>query len=308
MGKTNLPKYDEFLAPILKYASDDKEHTQSETIEVMSNQFNLSEEDRNLLMHNGNRTYIYDRISWAISYLVHAGLLFRIGRSKYKISDIGKEEVKFIPEKISYKYLKKFDSFKKFRESHRLKKVDITHNEELTPDEEIEEIFKKRHGMLEQDLLDRLTKIKPSDFERVVIDTLLSLGYGKNFEELSKILGQPNDKGIDGEIPLDKLGLEKIYIQAKRYSQDNSVSSNEIRDFIGALTTRANARKGVFITTSKFTKDAIETAKRDTNHSIILIDGLELAKLMIEYNVGIKEKNEYRIKEFDDDYFESLEE
>jgi len=311
MSQINLPKFDEFLVPILKYANDDKEHTLSETIEVVSNQFNLSEEDRNLLMPNGKRTYIYDRISWAITYLVQAGLLVRTGRSKYKISDLGKEEIKIIPEKICYKYLEKFESFQKFKEFRRPKRRDetdqeIEYNEELTPDEEIEEIFNKRQNMLAQELLNHLTTIKPSDFERVVIDTLLLLGYGRNFEELARKLGQPSDQGIDGEIPFDKLGLEKIYLQAKRYSMDHSVTASDIRDFIGALTTRANARKGVFITTSKFTKEAIETAKRDTNHSIILIDGLELAKLMIENNVGVREIKEYRIKELDKDYFESL--
>jgi len=311
MSEINLPKFDEFLAPILKYANDDKEHTLSETIEAMSNQFNLSEEDRNLLMPNGKRTYIYNRIAWAISYLAQAGLLVRTGRSKYKISDIGKEEVKIIPEKISYKYLEKFESFQKFMESQRPKKRDITdqkilHNEELTPDEKIEEIFNEHQDMLTQDLLNYLTTIKPSDFERVVIDTLLLLGYGRNFEELAKKLGQPNDQGIDGEIPLDKLGLEKIYLQAKRYSKDHLVTASDIRDFIGALSIRVNARKGVFITTSEFTKEAIETVKKDTNHSIILIDGLELVKLMIEYNVGVREIKEYRIKELDKEYFESL--
>jgi Restriction endonuclease len=311
MSETNLPKFDEFLAPILKYANDDKEHTLSETIEAMSDQFNLSEKDRNLLMPNGKRTYIYNRIAWAITYLVQAGLLVRTGRSKYKISDLGKEEIRIIPEKISYKYLEKFESFQKFKEARRPKRRDITdqkigYNQELTPDEEIEDIFNKRQDMLAQELLNYLTTIKPSDFERVVIDTLLLLGYGRNFEELARKLGQPSDQGIDGEIPLDKLGLEKIYLQAKRYNMDHSVTASDIRDFIGALTTKANARKGVFITTSKFTKEAIETAKRDTNHSIILIDGLELAKLMIENNVGVREIKEYRIKELDKDYFESL--
>jgi len=311
MSQINLPKFDEFLAPILKYANDDKEHTLSEIIEAMSNQFNLSEEDRNLLMPNGKRTYIYNRIAWAITYLAQAGLLVRTGRSKYKISDLGKEEIKIIPEKISYKYLEKFESFQKFKESRRPKRRDITdqeipYNEESTPDEEIEDIFNKRQDMLAQDLLNYLTTIKPSDFERVVIDTLLLLGYGRNFEELAVKLGQPNDQGIDGEIPLDKLGLEKIYLQAKRYSMDHSVTASDMRDFIGALTTKANARKGVFITTSKFTKEAIETAKNDPNHSIRPIDGLELAKLMIENNVGVREIKEFRIKELDKDYFESL--
>jgi restriction system protein len=311
MSEVNLPKFDEFLAPILKYANNDKEHELSETIEAMSDQFNLSEEDRNLLMPNGKRTYIYDRIAWAITYLVQAGLLERTGRSKYKITNLGKEETKIIPNKISYKYLEKFPSFKKFKESRRSIKRDsidqkVLNDNELTPDEEIEEIFKKRQDLLAQEILSQLVKIKPSDFERVVIDTLLSLGYGRNFEELAKKLGQPNDQGIDGEIPLDKLGLEKIYLQAKRYDPEHLVSSSDIRDFIGALTTKANAHKGVFITTSKFTKEAYETAKRDNNHSIILIDGIELMKLMIENNVGTREIKGYKIKELDKDYFESL--
>jgi restriction system protein len=311
MSEVNLPKFDEFLAPILKYASDDREHELFETIEAISNQFNLSEEQRNLLMPSGNRTYIYDRIAWAITYLVHAGLLVRTGRSKYKITDRGKKETKIIPNKISYKYLEKFESFQKFKESRRLKKRDsgdkgVLDDYELTLDEEIEEIFEKRQDLLAQELLSHLITIKPSDFERVVIDTLLLLGYGRNFEELAKKLGQPHDQGIDGEIPLDKLGLEKIYLQAKRYNLEHSVSASEIRDFIGALTTKANAQKGIFITTSKFSKEAYDTVKRDANHSIILIDGIELTKLMIENNVGIREIKEYKIKELDKDYFESL--
>jgi restriction system protein len=309
MSKVNLPKFDEFLAPILKYASDDKEHELYETIEVMSDQFNLSEEDRNLVMPNGKRTYIYDRIAWAITYLVQAGLLVRTRRSKYKITNLGKEEAKIIPNKISYKYLEQFDSFKKFKESHHSTKqdsVDQKIDSKLTPDEEIEEIFRKRRDLLAQEILSQLIEIKPSDFERVVIDVVLSLGYGRNFEELAKKLGKPNDQGIDGEIPLDKLGLEKIYLQAKRYNPEHLVSASDIRDFIGALTTKANAHKGVFITTSKFTKEAIETANRDKNHSTILIDGIELTRLMIENNVGTREVSKHEIKELDKDYFESL--
>jgi restriction system protein len=313
VSKSNekIPRFDEFLAPILRFAADGQEHTLSETISKMAVEFKLSDGQLNLLMPNRNRTYIYDRVAWAITYLVQAGLLTRTGRSKYKISELGKEEVKTIPDKITYKYLEKFVQFQKFKESWHKKERHMKDQEEFiengfTPDEEIERIFKMKSDLLANDLIRNLITIKPSDFERVIIDLMLSLGYGKNFEEMAKVLGQPNDQGIDGEISLDKLGFEKIYLQAKRYNPEHPITASEIRDFIGALTTKANAHKGVFITTSKFTKEAIETARRDTNHSIILIDGTELAKLMIENNIGIREIKGYKIKELDKDYFESL--
>jgi len=310
MTEINLPKYYEFLAPILRYASDGKEHELSDTIEKMSGEFNLSKEKQNLLMPNGKRTYIYDRIQWAITYLVQAGLLVRTGRSRYMISDKGKEEVKIIPERISYKYLEKFDSFNKFKgRSSQRRNIsgDIQSMEtRLTPNEEIENIFRNRDNILVQELLRNLIKIKPSDFERVIIDTILALGYGKNFEEMANVLGQPNDQGIDGEIPQDKLGFEKIYLQAKRWNMEQKVGAREIRDFIGALTIK-HAKKGIFITTAEFTPEAMDTARKDSDHNIILIDGNELAKLMIEYNVGIREIKKYTTKEIDKDYFEYLE-
>jgi len=310
MTEINLPKFDEFLAPILRYASDGKEHELYDTIEKMSREFNLSKEKQNLLMPNGKRTYIYDRIAWAITYLVQAGLLVRTGRSRYMISDKGKEEVKIIPERISYKYLEKFDSFNKFKERPSQKR-NISGDKQsmetrLTPDEEIESIFRNRDNILVQELLSNLIKIKPSDFERVIIDVILALGYGKNFEEMANVLGQPKDQGIDGEIPQDKLGFEKIYLQAKRWNIEQTVGASQIRDFIGALTIK-HAKKGIFITTAKFSKDALDTAKKDSDHNIILIDGNELAKLMIEYNVGIREIKKYTTKEIDKDYFEYLE-
>ena len=312
MKEVDIPKFDEFLAPIIRYSLDGKEHELSETVEEMSKQFGLSEEQKNLLMPNGNRTYIYDRVAWAITYLVQAGLLVRTGRSKFKISELGKEEAKILPEKIRYTYLEKFDSFKKFKEIRHPKTVKDKTSEKIeekrlafTPDEEVDRIFKERDDILAKELLDTLITIKPSDFEKVIINLVLNLGYGKNFEEMAKVLGQPNDQGIDGEISQDKLGFDKIYLQAKRWNKDQTVGSSEIRDFIGALTIK-HAKKGIFITTAKFSKEAIETAKRDSDHIIILIDGIELASLMIENNVGVKEIERYSLKEIDKDYFESF--
>lgn len=311
MNEINLPRFDEFLAPILRYASDGKEHELSETIEEMSRRFNLNEELRNLLMHNGKRTYIYDRIAWAITYLVQAGLLIRTGRSKYKISEKGEEEAKIIPERVRYSYLEKFPSFIKFKEiSHKREKDKHNYEKEMkesesTPDEEVAKIFKERDSILANDLLNVLSNVKPADFERIIINLVLALGYGKNFEEMAKVLGQPSDQGVDGEISQDKLGFDKIYLQAKRWNKEQTVGASDIRDFIGALTIK-HAKKGIFITTAKFSKEAIETAKKDSDHIIILIDGIELASLMIENMVGVREIQKYSLKEIDEDYFESL--
>jgi restriction system protein len=311
MRKISMPRFDEFLAPILRFSSDNKEHELSETIEEMSKQFNLNEEQRNLLMQNGKRTYIYDRVAWAITYLVQAGLLIRTGRSKYKISNKGKEESKIIPKRVRYSYLEKFPSYTEFKEiRHKGAKGKSSYEREIkesefTPDEEVAKIFEEKESILANELLNVLSNVKPPDFERIIIDLVLALGYGKNFEETAKVLGKPNDQGIDGEISQDKLGFEKIYLQAKRWNMEHTIGSSEIRDFIGALTIK-HAKKGIFITTAKFSKEAIETVKRDSDHVIILIAGIELASLMIENMVCVREIQRYSLKEIDKDYFESL--
>lgn len=306
----DIPKFDEFLASILRFASDSKEHILSETVREMADHFKLGEEQRNILMPSGKRTYVYDRVAWAITYLVQAGLLNRTSRSMYIITDRGKEEIKSLPQKINYTYLEKFPSyvnFKKIRHTKKQNNLNESRESEetgLTPDEEVDLIFKNREEILARELLSNLVNIKPSDFERVIIDLVLALGYGKNFEEMARVVGQPNDQGIDGEISQDKLGFDKIYLQAKRWGNNQTVGGREIRDFIGALTIK-HAKKGIFITTAHFSKEAKETAKQDSDHNVILIDGIELASLMIEHNVGIREIKKYTSKEVDNDYFET---
>jgi restriction system protein len=302
MTEVNIPKFDEFLAPILRYANDDREHTVSDTIEEMSRQFALSEAQKNLLMPNGKVTYLYNRINWAITYLVSAGLLVRTSRAKYRISEKGKEEVKIMPERITKKYLEKFESFVEFTETRHPARPNKI---KLTSDEDIDKIFNDRNSILAKELLEILTSIKPSDFERVVIDLVLSLGYGKDFKEMAQVLGQPHDQGVDGVIFQDKLGFEKIYLQAKRWGIDRTIEAGEVMKFMGALD-RKHAKKGIFITTAKFSNEAKKAAKEDPEHVIKIIDGTELARLMIENNIGVRKTNTYELKEIDKDYFESL--
>lgn len=301
----DVPKYDEFLSPILNYCKDKQEHTLSETIDKMAMEFGMSEDQKNELLPSGKHTYIYDRVEWAITYLVQAGLLERTGRSKFKISELGFNELSEMPAKIPHSYLQKFPSFVKFTELRHTKKKNSDDLESMTPDEEFDILFEKREDMLIQNLLSALSNIKPSDFERLIIDVVLSLGYGKNHEEMAKVLGKTGDQGIDGEISQDKLGFDKIYLQAKRWDSKSSIDSGQIRDFIGALTIK-NALKWIFITTTSFSKDSKETAIKDNAHKIVLIDGNELAKLMIEHGIDVRTLRKYESKEIDNDYFESF--
>ena len=305
MNSTSFPKFDEFLFPILNYCKDKQEHTLSETIDKMASYFRMSDDQKNALLPSGKRTYIYDRVEWAITYLVQAGLLERTGRSKFKISELGLNELPEMPEKITYPYLQKFPSFVKFKELRHPKKKNNDNSESMTPDEELEAIFEEREDILIQNLLSAITNIKPSDFERLIIDLVLALGYGKNHEEMARVLGKTGDQGIDGEISQDKLGFDKIYLQAKKWYSKSSIGSGQIRDFIGALTIK-NALKGIFITTASFSKDAKETTLKDNTHKIVLIDGDELARLMIDHGIGVKTVRKYELKEIDDDYFESF--
>ncbi len=305
MSDVNIPKFDEFLSPILNYCKDQKEHTLSEMIDIMADKFKLSDDQKNALLPSGKRTYIYDRIAWAITYLVQAGLLERTGRSKFRITKLGLNEISKMPEKITYSYLQKFPSFVKFKESRHIKIKKDDDSESLTPDEEIEILFKEKEEILKGQLLDTISNIKPSDFEKLIKDLVLALGYGKNNEENAKVLGRTGDQGIDGEIIQDKLGFDKIYLQAKRWNPNNSVPSAQIRDFIGALSIK-HASKGIFITTTSFSSEAKETALKSVDRKVILIDGNELARLMIENNIGVREVKTFKTKEIDNDYFESF--
>lgn len=308
----SIPKFDDFLAPILRFAKDEKEHDLEETIEEMSKEFSLNNNQRNLLMPGGKSTYIYNRISWAITYLVQAGLLVRTKRSHYKISELGLKELASMPSKIDYTDLEKYPSFLEFRYTRKhegngsnSKIMSLNEYSTLTPDEELDSIFNERKKILANELLDTLVSVKPSDFEKVVMDVVLALGYGKNHEEMAKVIGRSGDGGLDGEIPQDKLGLDKIYLQAKRYQKGETICPEKIRGFSGALSGK-QAKKGIFLTTAKFTDAALKAAENDKEHKIALIDGTELAELMIEYNVGVREIKTYTLKEIDKEYFESL--
>ena len=188
MNNVKFPRFDDFLAPILRLSKDEKEHGLSDTINAMSSEFGLNEEQKNALLPNGKRTYIYDRVAWAITYLVQSGLLVRTGRSKYKITDRGMLELTILPDTIRYTYLEKFPSYVEFKELRHPKKQEESDSSSMTPDEELDALFERKDNIIARNLLSSISSIKPSDFERLIIDLVLALGYGKNHEEMAKVL------------------------------------------------------------------------------------------------------------------------
>ena len=293
-----IPAYDDFMLPLLEFLSDSKEHGYTEVVDYFIKFFKITDEESKMEKESGG-TLLYNRLGWAKTYLTKAGLLEKKSGS-FLISTVGLDVLKQKPEKIDKKFLRRFDSFLVFQ-NIKSNNDEITKEEEKilqenSPDDLIEIGISEINQILKQELIEKLKSVDPTFFEKLILDLMEKLGYGKG-----KHGGRSHDRGIDGEIHQDKLGLETIYFQAKRYSAP--VPAKEVRDFIGALTIK-NANKGVFISTSTFSRDSIEDI-RLASKKILLIDGNELVKMMIENNVGIKMKKQFSIKEMDYDYFEN---
>jgi len=290
-----LPTFEDIMLPLLQYLSNNEERRYSETIEHLRGIFKLTDEEFETEKSSGG-TLFYNRIGWAKDYLTRAGLLIK-KTGRFQISSRGLEILKQNPTKIDKKFLLQFKEFVPYVSPS--KNIEVIEKEkdlnEQSPDDLIDIGIDQINNILKNDLLEKLKIIDPTFFERLILQLVERLGYGKG-----KHVGKSNDKGIDGEIPQDKLGLDMIYLQAKRYSAN--VSAHDVRDFMGALSLK-KARKGIFITTSDFNSDAYEDVKK-SEKNIILINGEKLLKLMIENNVGIKTKRSFHIKELDEVYFE----
>lgn len=298
-----IPDYQSCMLPLLKFASDEKEHSMSEAVDKLSNQFNLTPSEREELLPSGTQFVIANRIGWARTYLKKAGLLTDPRRSFFKITGRGKELLKSNPQKISTHDLKKYDEFKEFQQKSNQKDASTIQEDSnqgySTPDEALAYGYQKLTANLADELLEQIMSCSPSFFERLVIDLLVKMGYGGSLKEAASIVGKSGDAGIDGIIKEDKLGLDTIYVQAKRW--EGVVGRPEIQKFAGALLGQ-KARKGIFITTSGFTREATEYVK-GIDAKIVLIDGNELAELMIENNLGLSTVHVYEIKKVDSDYF-----
>lgn len=300
-----IPDYQTFMLPILEMISDSDVVTQPRPMaEKIADHFELTEGERNELLPSGTQKTLYNRVNWAMYYLYRAGLLERPQKGKYFISKKGKEVICSGPERIDIPFLKQFESFEAFRANQTgepSKKSDGIEDDGIVdPIESIEKTAAKLKVQLASELLESIKERDPYFFERLVVDLLFAMGYGGSREEAAKVTRASGDGGIDGTINEDRLGLDTIYVQAKRYQ--NTVPIGHIRDFAGALLGK-RARKGVFITTSDFPASAWDYVKT-IEQRIILIEGRRLTDLMIEHNVGVSVDQNIQIKSIDSDYFE----
>ncbi|BAU66011.1 mrr restriction system protein [Stanieria sp. NIES-3757] len=297
-----IPDYQTIMLPLLKFAGDKQEHSLQEAISYLANQFNLTEAERKELLPSGKQFTFHNRVGWARTYLKKAGLLSSSRRSYFQITLRGIEVLAQNPQVINVNFLAQYDEFIQFRQ---LNKKNSNNNlvqedtEKNTPEEILENAYQKLQENLSIEILETIKQCSPEFFESLVVDLLVSMGYGGSRKEAGQAVGHSGDGGIDGIIKEDRLGLDIIYIQAKRW--ENVVGRPEIQKFAGALQGQ-RAKKGVFIATSCFTKDAIEYVSRiDTK--IILVDGNRLTELMIEHNVGVTSIAKYEVKRIDSDYF-----
>lgn len=305
-----VPKFDEFFLPCLQCLSDGKIYTQELLRNYIINYFKLTDTDINVLIKSGKKTQVSDRVSWTVSYFMQAGLIDTPQRGTYIINSIGKKFLSEHKNGFDKTDLLKIPAFATFatrktektrRPSSNTSIIDNNKVEECTPTDLIDDAFRQINDTLAKDLLSKILEMTPIFFEKLVVELLVKMGYGGSFEDAASVTQYSHDEGIDGVIKEDKLGLDTIYIQAKRWDK-GSVGSKDIQAFVGAIEMK-HASKGVFITTSSFTEAAKKCAK-EVKSKIVLIDGEQLCKYMIEYNIGVSSRQIYEIKQIDRDYFE----
>jgi len=297
-----IPDYQTLMLPLLKLTTDRKEYSLAQTIDILADQFKLTAEERKALLPSGQTTIFLNRVGWARTYLKKSGLLETTRRGFFRITDRGMQILKQNPPKIDVKFLDQFEEFRAFREAGRDKSASRKEKEKTeaeTPEETLENAYQTLRDNLANELIQQIKQSPPSLFEKIVVELLVKMGYGGSRKDAGQALGKTGDEGIDGIIKEDRLGLDIIYLQAKRW--ENTVSRPEIQKFAGALQGQ-RAKKGIFITTSNFSRDALEyVSKIDTK--IILIDGEQLAQFMIDNNIGVNSLATYEVKKIDSDYF-----
>ncbi len=296
-----VPDYQSCMLPLLKFYSDGEDHTFREAVEALAKEFKLTDQERREMLPSGQQEVFDNRIGWARTYMKKAGLIEAPKRGVNRITSRGLDVLKQKPQRIDVNFLAQFQEFQDFR-ALRHPKEEIGSEPEAndkTPEESLELAHQRLRNDLASDLLQRLKSCSPSFFERLVIEVIVKTGYGGTRQDAGKAIGKSGDGGIDGIIKEDKLGLDAIYIQAKRW--ENTVGRPEIQKFVGALTGQ-RAKKGLFITTSNFSSDAEDYVSR-IDAKVVLIDGETLAQLMIEHNVGVSTVSMYEVKKVDSDYF-----
>jgi len=295
------------MLPFLQFIADGKEHHISELFDHLSKHFSLGDADLKELLPSGRETRFKNRVYWSRVHLGQAKLLDSTGRGRFRITDRGQHLLKKQPDYIDIKLLSQFPEFQEFRgkgngqgdaPSTVAEAAEVEAAQ--SPEEMLEANYQHLRRQLAQSLIANIRKAPPEFFEQLVVDLLVAMGYGGSRVDAGQAIGQSGDGGIDGIIKEDRLGLDIVYLQAKRW--ENSVGSPEVRNFTGSLE-GYGAQKGVLITTSKFTKDAIEFAKRLQQKKLVLIDGDKLTELMMDFGVGVSKVATYTIQKIDPDYF-----
>jgi restriction system protein len=301
-----IPDYQTLMRPVLRQIAKGERHIRA-VIEDIENELELSESERASLIPSGTESVISNRVHWAKTYLKQAGLVEPTKRAHFIITPRGEAALNDQNIAINNRYLRQFEEFRRFQKgSNREDDAEIATDlllTDITPDEALRTAYRKINDTLASELLDRVRQISPAFFEELIVKLLLAMGYGGSSEEAGRAIGKAGDDGIDGVIDQDPLGVDQIYIQAKRYAATNSIGAGAIRDFFGALTLR-RAQKGIFVTTSSFTASALETVV-GLGGRIVTIDGDQLANLMVRYGVGCRTEEVLHIKKIDESFFGS---
>jgi restriction system protein len=306
----SVPDYQTLMLPVLRAASRGEVRI-GEVVDLLAEQVGITAVERSKLLPSGKQTVFSNRVHWAKTYLGKAGLIEATRRGHFKITPRGESVIASEPERVDNAFLGQFDEFKQFKEKsarngeegldQQLATTALVNRTE-TPDEIMRVAHRQIEISLAQEILDRIQAAPPDFFERLIISLLLSMGFGGSAADAGRALGRSGDDGVDGVIDQDALGLDRVYIQAKRYSTGNNIGSGAIRDFFGSLD-RHKATKGLFVTTSTFSSSAKETAEF-LSKRIVLIDGEQLARLMIRHNVGCRIEDTLHITKVDEEFFD----
>jgi len=299
-----VPEFQAFMLPTLQSLNNQKDQSTHEITQKLKDFFKMSDEDLREKLPSGGQTVFNNRASWARTYLKKAGLIESPARAKFRITELGIAVLLKNPQRIDNRFLSRFPEFNKFhytlvRGKEQTKEQEV--NEKKTPEEVMADAYDVIKASLAQDLITKILEQPPDFFERLVVDLLVRMGYGGSVADAGKAIGRVGDEGIDGIIKEDPLGLGAIYIQAKRWIPNHNVGPETVQQFGGALIGQ-KATKGIFITTSSFTKAALNY-NPGNNVKLVLIDGVQLAELMIDNNVGVHTIDQYEVKKIDDDYF-----
>jgi restriction system protein len=294
----SIPDFQTIMLPLLKLASDGKEHKLSDAIEQLATHFNLTDVERKELLPSGKQARFDNRVGWSRLHLKGAQLLAQTSRGKFQITQRGLDVLAQKPSRIDVKFLKQFAEYLDFIGA-KSNSPEVMPLLVQTPDELMDSAHEELRQNLAQELLERIKTASPGFFERLTIELLVKMGYGGSLVDAGMAIGKTGDEGIDGIIKEDRLGLDVIYVQAKRWN--NTVGRPEIQQFVGALAGKG-ARKGIFITTSKFSEQA--KSYLPANVKVVLIDGEQFANYAVEVNLGVSVVSEYQIKRLDSDYFE----